>query len=136
MICWLCATGWKSRLPTFSVHINILKGFGIVLEYSVPSWRTNSLGREHILWVGEESVLLSPLDLFSTLHRRLSLQSSAFAADVTIPSFYQKHLEPLNSYSVRILKHRNQSFYIQTIELIPMNFHFKNILLFFNFGNL
>lgn len=52
MICWFCATGWKSRLPTFSVHINILKGFGIVLEYSVPSWRTNSLGREHILWVG------------------------------------------------------------------------------------
>lgn len=33
---------------------------------------------------------------------------------MTIPSFYQKHLDPLNSYSVRILKRRNESVQIQT----------------------
>lgn len=41
-----------------------------------------------------QSVLLSSLDLFSTLHSRESA-ACAFAADVTIPNFYQKHLEPL-----------------------------------------
>lgn len=32
---------------------------------------------------------------------------------MTIPSFYRKHLDPLNSYSVRILKRRNQSLQIR-----------------------
>lgn len=46
--------------------------------------------------------------------QRTSLQSCAFAAAAVKPNFYQKHLEPLKSYSVRILKQSNQSFYIQT----------------------
>lgn len=76
----------------------------------------NALDREQILVVeregGAPTVLLSPLEPLSTFHRRQNPQSCALAAAVTIPSFYQKHLESLNSYSVRSFKHSNQSFYI------------------------
>lgn len=112
--CWLCAAGWKLRLPSCSVHINMLRGFGTVIACSVPPWRTNPLGREHMPWVGNMSLLCCPSGSVDTRHRRQSLRSCAFAVDLTIPSFYQKHLELLSSYSVRILKLRNQSFYIQT----------------------
>lgn len=136
-ICWLCATGCESRRLTLSAHINILKWLGIVLTYSVPSWKTNVLGREHMLWWGkQESVLFSPLDLLSTPQQNTEICSPvpASAAAVTIPSFYQKHLESLNSYSVRILKHRDQSFYMHT-RPDSYNFAFGEYFLF-NFGNL
>lgn len=68
-----------------------------------------------MLWAGKKRVCFA-LASTSARHspQRTSLQSCAFAAAAVTPSFYQKHLEPLNSYSVRILKQSNQSFYIQT----------------------
>lgn len=71
-----------------------------------PGWEINALG-------GEKSLCCFPLWICSALpNRRQNLQSCAFAVDVTIPSFYQKHLEPVNSNSARILKYSNQSFHI------------------------
>lgn len=58
--CWLCAAGWKLRLPSYSVHINMLRGFGTVIACSVPSWRTKPLGREHMPWVGNTNLLCCP----------------------------------------------------------------------------
>lgn len=53
-------------------------------------------------WGKKESVFAIPSG--SAQHSPIghNLQSSAFAAGVTSPNFYEKHLEPVNSYSVRI----------------------------------
>lgn len=47
----------------------------------------NALGRE-------DSVFLSPLDRISTAQQETDSLALCFAADVTIPSLYQKHLDP------------------------------------------
>lgn len=84
-----------------------------------------------MLWVGQKVCLLSPLDLPATPPWKTESVVYACTADATFPSFYQKHLEPLNSYSVRILKHSNQSFHNETIaESYKFKGDFRYISLF------
>ena len=85
----------------------------------VEKQRTRRAGCRERMWEicpgwGTRVCFAVPLDPFDTRHRRQSLRSCAFAVDLTVPSFYQKHLQLPSSYSVRILKLRNQSFYFQT----------------------
>lgn len=71
------------------------------------------LGKQKLWAGGKMSLFCFALWICSALpNRRQNLQSCAFVADVTIPSFYQKHLELLNSFCVHVLKHSHQSFHI------------------------